>query len=90
MSGKIITAVAAAILLGSTVLASAQTREFPQDRYWGDYGYYGQGPVVYPPVTFGFGVAPYGYAYAPGYYDYVPGWRYNNGWNDNWTEWNRW
>jgi hypothetical protein len=56
MSGKIIPAMAAIILLRSTALASAQTREFPQDRYWGDYGYYGQG-VVYPPVAFGFGVA---------------------------------
>jgi hypothetical protein len=70
MSGKIITAVAAAILIGSTALASAQTRASPQARYWGGYGYYGQGAVA-PLVTFGYGVAPYSY-YAPGYYAYAP------------------
>jgi len=82
MSGKLIAAAAAA-LIASTTLAFAQPREFPQDRFYRDYDYYG-GPV-YPPAEFGFGVAPYGY-YGPGYYDYAPGWRYNNSWYDN--QWN--
>jgi hypothetical protein len=83
MSGKIITAAAVAILIGSTALASAQTRAQP--RYWGGGDYYGPG------VTFGFGVGPGYYDYAPGYYApgyapryYAPG--YDDRWNDRW-EW---
>ena len=34
MSVKIITAPAAAVLIGSTAMASAQTRAFPRDNYW--------------------------------------------------------
>jgi hypothetical protein len=69
MSGKIITAVAAAILLGSTAIASAQTPASPlPHHYWGN-GYYDY--YTGPAVTFGFGVGP-GY-YSPGYYDYAPG-----------------
>lgn len=86
MSGKIIAVAAAAILLGSTALASAQTRAYPQDRYWGNYDYYGQAWA--PPATFGYGVAPYGY-YAPRYYDYAPGYSYYNNGNDNWWDWDR-
>jgi hypothetical protein len=67
MSVKIVAALAGAVLLGSTALASAQQEAVPQDRYWGDNGYYGLGP---PPVPFQFGVAPY--AYYPGYYNYAP------------------
>jgi hypothetical protein len=93
MSSKIIAA-AAAILIGSTALASAQTRAFPEPhRYWnnGYYDYYGG-----PGVTFGLGIGPgfYGPGYAPGYYDYAPGYdcgvtgcNWNNGnWNDRWDD----
>lgn len=55
MSVKIITAPAAAVLIGSTAMASAQTRAFPRDNYWND-GFYG------PSVNFGIGVSPYGRA----------------------------
>jgi len=80
MSGKIITAVAA-ILIGSTAVASAQVWVYPRDRYWGDYAHYG---AVYPPGTVMIGVAPYGY-YAPGYYyDYAPGYVYR------WNSWGMW
>lgn len=85
MSVKIITALAAAVLIGSTAMASAQTRAFPRDNYWND-GFYG------PSVNFGIGVSPHG----PGYYDYAPGY-YGYGyapgsncgvtgcnWNDGW------
>jgi hypothetical protein len=80
MSTKILMLATAAVLLGSTALASAQSSISP--RYWGDsrnwngYDYYYGGPVV----TFGPGVAP-GY-YAPGYYNYAPG--YYDSWNDRW------
>jgi hypothetical protein len=78
MLGKIIAPLAAAILIGSTALASAQQQAVPQDRYWGyNDGYYGLGP---PPEALQFGMAPYasypGYynsAYYPGYYNYAPG-----------------
>jgi hypothetical protein len=80
MSAKIITATAAAFLLGSTAFASAQTRTFPMDGYYGSYygsseGYYGRRLM-----------APN--AYAPGYYDYAPG--YNNVWNGNAWNGNAW
>jgi hypothetical protein len=78
MSGKIITALAAAVLIGSTAIASAQTPAAPLPHYyWGNgyNDYYGG-----PSVTFGLGVGPgyYGptpgyYGPAPGYYDYAPG-----------------
>ncbi len=98
MSGKTIVAVMAAILLGSTALASAQTRAAP--RYWGGGGYYGPGTPDYPPDRLGGGPGYYGpgnYDYAPGYNDYAAGPRYNTGpyynlWND-WTNehgWNGW
>jgi hypothetical protein len=82
MSAKIITALTAAILLGSTALASAQSQYYP--RYRGD-GYYGPGISDYQAL--GFGVAPgyYGrgiYGYAPGndgYFDYR-----NNPWGAGW------
>jgi hypothetical protein len=86
MSRTAIAAAAAALLIGSTAIASAQTREYP--RYWGDSRYY-NGPAV----TFGLGMGPgYGYGYAPGYYDYAPGSGpgYRCGvegtcsWNDGW------
>jgi hypothetical protein len=85
MSGKTITAIAAVILIGSTALASAQTRVFPRDRYWGNDGYNdGYYDTVYPPYTFGLSIAPGYYDYAPGYYApgyYAPG--YNYGWTNN-------
>lgn len=65
MSGKIITAVTAAILLASTALVSAQTREHP--RYWGGGGYCGPGTPEYAPPT------GYGGDCESGYYNYAPG-----------------
>jgi len=96
MSAKTIVAVTAAIMLGSTALASAQTRVAP--RYWGDY--YGPGTPDYPPITPGGGAGYYGrgyYDYSPGYYDRTQGPYFNPGpyyspWN-SWTNehgWNRW
>jgi hypothetical protein len=81
--------IAAAILLGSTALASAQTLGFPRDRAYVDgYGYsFGMSGPGYDP-HYGVAPAPRYYNYAPGYY-YAPG--YNNGWNnsdDNWNNWN--
>jgi hypothetical protein len=80
MSGKIIAVAAAAILFGSTALASAQTRAFPRN-YWGQ-GYYYGGPAVM------FGAVPGYYGYGPGYYAYAPG--YYHGWNDNGWNDNGW
>ena len=97
MSGKTIVAVTAAILLGSTASAFAQTRAAPR---WGDSGYYGPATPDYPLDRLG---GSPGYQ-VPGYYNYAPGYRdyatppyYNTGpyynlWND-WTNehgWNGW
>jgi hypothetical protein len=92
MSTKTLMFATAAILLGSTALASAQTSANP--RYWGDsrnwngygYNYYGG-----PGVTLGFGAGP-GY-YSPGYYDYAPGYYdngYDNGYNNSWNDRRDW
>jgi len=83
MSAKIITA-AAAILLGSTAFASAQTLAFPQDWTYSDgyrwsYGFSGPNYDPYytvAPAPFGGGYGAY-YDYAPGY-NYAPGYY---GWN---------
>lgn len=88
MSTKMITFAAAAVLLGSTAFASAQSLSNPRPYgYYNGYNYYG-GPVV----TFGLGMAP-GY-YAPGYYDYAPGYYGNRDFyfgNGNYDRWNdRW
>lgn len=75
MSGKIIPAVTAAILLGSTALASAQAimvAPQPYDSYYG-----------VPVITFGFGVMPAYSGYGPVYYGYAPGYYYDS-WNDRW------
>jgi hypothetical protein len=87
MPGKITTAIAAALLIGSTALASAQTQAFPRSGYWANDGYYG---TVYPPGTFAPGMAPGYYDYAPGYYapgyyapDYNYGWTNNDAWNNS-------
>lgn len=57
MSAKIMTAVAAAILLASTALASAQTQAPRHDRANGHFdGYYNVAPNGY------YNVAPDGYA----------------------------
>ncbi len=69
MSGKIMTAAAAAILIGSTAIASAQTPASPLPHYYWGNGYYDY--YTGPPVTFG--VAPGYYGPAPDYYDYAPG-----------------
>jgi hypothetical protein len=72
MSAKILPAIAAGLLLGTTSLTSAQALVVPQYGY--NYSYYAA-PVYPPEVTFGFGAAP-GYVapgyYAPGYYGYAP------------------
>jgi hypothetical protein len=88
MSRKVmITAAAGAILLGTTVLASAQHQAFPQDRYYGGYGYYGAPPGYYgyAPGLYGstsglYGYAPGYYGYAPGYYGYAPGYYSPDNW----------
>jgi hypothetical protein len=92
MSGKIIAAAAAAVLLGSTAFASAADLAAPQDQAYVDgYGWsYGEtGPSFDP--HYGIAPAPYGGGYggyyddAPGYgYDYVPGspgWRGGEEWD---------
>jgi hypothetical protein len=75
MSGKIIGAVAAALLIGSTALASAQTPASPLPHYYWGNGY-GNGYYGGPAVTLGVGPGFYGpryYDYAPGYPGYGPG-----------------
>jgi hypothetical protein len=71
MSAKILPAIVAGLLLGTTSLTSAQALVVPQYGY--NYSYYAS-PVYPPEVTFGFGAAP-GYVapgyYAPGYYGYA-------------------
>jgi hypothetical protein len=85
MSDKFMTAAAAgALLLATTAFASAQQWAYPQDRYYGGWGYYGTPMYSYmvPPVLF----APGYYNYAPGYRAYSPGYYYDgsswgyNGW----------
>jgi hypothetical protein len=71
------------MLLVTMAFASAQTRAFPLDRYWSDYGYDAQGTA-----NSGFGVTPHGY-HGPDYYDSASGRRYrnsrngSNGWREN-------
>jgi hypothetical protein len=65
MSRTIIAALTAALLLGSTALASAQTAASPH--YWGGGGYDGPGTPAYAPSDSGAGAA------GPGYYAYAPG-----------------
>ncbi|HTV29649.1 MAG TPA: hypothetical protein VMF32_17900 [Xanthobacteraceae bacterium] len=85
MAGKIIAAVAA-ILLGTTALASAQVLLlFPHGSYWYGSGYYspltGTG-IGEPPLY-----APRHYNYAPGhYYGYAPNYhgRSDDSWDYNW------
>jgi hypothetical protein len=82
MSGKIISAAVAAILIGSTAMASAQTTAQP--RYWGD----SRNWEVGPPVVFGFGPGYYAPRYyTPGYYDYAPAYDcgvYGCNWDNAW------
>jgi hypothetical protein len=85
MSGRIVTALTAAILFGSTALAAAQTREFPQDRAYVDgYGWsFGATGFAYDPY-YRVVPAPYAYGYydyAPGYYGYAPGYYGSNRWD---------
>jgi hypothetical protein len=73
MTRTIMMAAAGAMLLGTTIAASAQHLAVPQDRYYGGWGYYG-GPVYAPPFAPGY------YDYAPGYYyGYAPGYFYGDG-----------
>jgi hypothetical protein len=87
MSAKLLPAIVAGLLLGTTALASAQALVYPQYGY--NYGYLEYAPAYPPAVTFGFGVGP-GIYYAPGYYNYAPGYIAPgyNGWNQ--TGWNYW
>jgi hypothetical protein len=97
-SKTIMTAAVGAVLLATTAVASAQHRAFPQDRYYGSYGYYGgyYDVPAYGPNYYLATPAPV----APGYYDYAPGPYYNegpyyNGWNgwtyeNGWNHWNDW
>jgi len=74
-------AIALAILLGTSALASAQTGEGPPPYIkpgsyypWGyQYYYHGYAPGYYYPGYNYYGYAPGYYGYAPGYYD-APGW----------------
>jgi hypothetical protein len=87
MSAKILPALAASLLLGTTALASAQALVYPSYGY--TYGYYGYAPVYPPAITFSFGGGP-GTYYAPGYYYYAPAYvapAYNT-WNQ--AGWNNW
>jgi hypothetical protein len=84
MSARILPAIVAGLLLGTTTLASAQALVLPQYGY--TYGYYGYAPVYPPAVTLGLGAVP-GVYYAPGYYTYsyapgyvAPAWT-GGGWN---------
>ena len=56
MSAKILPAIVAGLLLGTTALASAQALVYPQYGY--NYNYYGYVPAYPPAVTFGFGGRP--------------------------------
>jgi hypothetical protein len=88
MSTKLLLAVVAAGLLGTTVLASAQTRYYNWDNNW-----IGQDPYLYdvapagPPTsggpfvgTFSQGLPYQGY----GYYGYGPGYGYGPYYGQNW------
>jgi hypothetical protein len=82
MASKTIAAIAA-ILLGTTALASAQAISvFPQGSYWYGSGYYspqtGTG-IGEPPLD-----APRHYNHAPrNYYGYAPGY---DGWDHDWRK----
>jgi hypothetical protein len=81
MSCKIITgAAAAAALLASTALASAQTQAVP--RYWGGGygGYFGYGGYYGQAYPLGDGIGVYNYAPGPGIYVYAPGYTGWSGW----------
>lgn len=74
MSVKNLPILVAAILLGTTTLASAQALVFSPYTY--TYSYYAYAPIYAPAVTYGLAVAPQ--YYVPGYYAYAPvydGWR---------------
>jgi hypothetical protein len=85
MSAKILPALAAGLLLGTTALASAQALVLPQYGY--NYAVYGFTPAYPPAVTFGYGVGP-GVYYAPTYYSYPPAY-FAPGYV-GWSEWNYW
>jgi hypothetical protein len=83
MSAKILPALVAGLLLGTTTLASAQALVYSPYGY--SYGYYGYAPAYPPAVAFSPGVY-----YAPGYYNYAPAYAAPayNGWNE--ARWNYW
>jgi hypothetical protein len=92
MSAKLLPALVAGLLLGTTALASAQVVYSP---YGYNYNYYGYVPAYPPAVALGFGVGP-GIYYAPGYYNYAPAYvppapayvaPAYTGWNNVWTDW---
>jgi hypothetical protein len=87
MSGKLMAAAAAGVLLlATTAFASAQTRAEPFPYYYGGWGYYG-GPTynyVMPPPL----LSPGYYDYAPGYYGPGPGTYYDGwSWRHNGWDW---
>ena len=85
MSAKILPALVAGLLLGTTALASAQV-VYP---YGYNYNYYGYVPTYPPAVTLGFGVGP-GIYYAPGYYNYAPAPAYVAPVYTGCNNWNSW
>jgi hypothetical protein len=68
MSAKIVPALVAGLLLGTTALASAQVGYAP---YEYNYNYHGHVPAYPPAAALGLSVGP-GFYYAPGYYGYAP------------------
>jgi hypothetical protein len=88
MSAKLLPALVAGLLLGTTALASAQVVYAP---YGYNYNYYGYAGAYPPAVTLGPGIGP-GIYYAPGYYNYAPAPAYvapaYTGWNN--ALWNYW
>jgi len=65
-STKILPVLVAALLLGTTSLASAQALVAPY------YGYYTYAPAYSPVIPLGIGVPVPGVYYTPGYYNYAP------------------